>query len=220
MSNTTPPMPSLPPQPQPPLQKKSRTNAVIIGSAAAVIAAVVGTGVFVVNSRDDDKKSESTRTTESEASDEVFAEDEEPAEDEPEPEDDEPQVFGLNDTVTYSNDVAVSLSTFSRGTSSSTAAPESTPYLKFDVQVENGGTSTVDTTAFSVNCAYGEDGKEGELVIDSERGLNGGPLTRLLAGRSLTVTWACAVPKAERTVQIEVSPDFETETAIFTGDVK
>ncbi|QEV58649.1 hypothetical protein CP982_07875 [Streptomyces spectabilis] len=53
-------MSRFPPQPQPPLQKKSRTNAVIIGSAAAVIAAVVATGVFIVNSRDDDKKAERT----------------------------------------------------------------------------------------------------------------------------------------------------------------
>ncbi|QDQ10279.1 hypothetical protein [Streptomyces spectabilis] len=217
MSNSAPPMPSLPPQPQP--QRKSRTNAVVIGSAVAVIAAVVATGLFIVNSRDDEK-SAATRTADSATSDEVFAGDEEPAEDEREPEDGEPQVFGLYDTVTYNNEVAVSLSKFSRGTSSSTAAPENTPYLKFDVHVRNGGTSTVDTTAFSVNCAYGEDGKEGELVIDSERGLMGGPSTRLLAGRSLTVTWACAVPKAEKTVQIEVSPGFETETAIFTGDEK
>ncbi|GGV46317.1 hypothetical protein [Streptomyces spectabilis] len=129
-------------------------------------------------------------------------------------------MFGLDDTVTYRNEVAVSLSKFTRGRSSSTAAPENTPYLKFTVRVENGGTSTVDTTALSVNCAYGEDGKEGELVIDSERGLKGSPSTRLLAGRSLAVTWACAVPESEKTVQIEVSPDFETETAIFTGDVK
>lgn len=47
---TPPPMPDyLPPSPP---QRKPRTNLIIIGSAAAVIAAIVGTGVFVVNSRD------------------------------------------------------------------------------------------------------------------------------------------------------------------------
>ncbi|MFI8933506.1 hypothetical protein ACIG3E_38300 [Streptomyces sp. NPDC053474] len=219
MSNTTPPMPSLPPQHQP-TRGKRRTNAVVIGSAAAVIATVVATGVFIVNNRDDEK-AETSRTADSATSDDVFADDETPADDKAEREDDDDsQVFGLNDTVTYNNEVAVSLSKFSRGTSSATAAPENTPYLKFDVRVENSGTSTIDTTAFSVHCAYGEDSKEGELVIDSERGLDGGPSTRLLAGRALTVTWACAVPKPEKAVQIEVSPDFETETAIFTGEVK
>ncbi|MFD7204372.1 hypothetical protein [Streptomyces sp. NPDC059893] len=218
MSNATPPPPPAFP-PQPPPAKKSRTNAVIIGSAAAVIAAIVATGIVVANSRDDGKSSDTASAAESATSDDVVAADEEPAE-EPEPEDTGPEVFGLNDTVTYNNKVEVSLSTFSRRMSSSTAAPENTPYLKFEVRVKNGGTSTIDTTAFSVSCAYGEDGKEGELVIDTERGLNGGPTTRLLAGRSLTVTWGCVLPKSEKTVQIEVSPDFETETAIFTGDVK
>ncbi|MFC9493477.1 hypothetical protein [Streptomyces sp. NPDC056982] len=217
MSNTTPPPPPAFP-PQPPPAKKSRTNAAIIGSAAAVIAAIVATGIVVINSRDDAKSSDTASAANSATSDDVIAADE-PTE-EPEPEDTGPEVFGLNDIVTYNNKVEVSLSKFSRRMSSSTAAPENTPYLKFEVRVKNGGTSTIDTTSFSVSCAYGEDGKEGELVIDSERGVNGGPTTRLLAGRSLTVTWGCVLPKSERTVQIEVSPDFETETAIFTGDVK
>ncbi|MFJ4682040.1 hypothetical protein [Streptomyces sp. NPDC088789] len=40
--------------PPPPPPRKSRTNAVIIGSAAVLITAIVGTGLAVVNSRDDD----------------------------------------------------------------------------------------------------------------------------------------------------------------------
>jgi hypothetical protein len=44
-------MPGFPPPPPTPTKPR---NWVIIGSAAAVIAAVIGTGVFVVNSRDDD----------------------------------------------------------------------------------------------------------------------------------------------------------------------
>lgn len=48
-------MPPMPPYaPQPPV-KKPRTNLIIIGAAAAVIAAIVGTGIFVVHSRDDSK---------------------------------------------------------------------------------------------------------------------------------------------------------------------
>ncbi|MBW5420285.1 hypothetical protein GKQ77_01700 [Streptomyces sp. BG9H] len=218
MSNTMPPPP--PAFPPPPPAKKRNTNAVIIGSAAAVIAAVVATGIVVVNSRDDGRP-DTTSAQESATTDDVTTTDEdgEPAED-PAPEDTGSDTLGLTDTVAYDNDVEVSLAKFSRGTSSVTAAPENTPYLKFEVRVKNGSKSTVDTTALSVNCAYGEEGKEGDLVIDTERGLNGGPSTRLLAGRSLTVEWACAIPKSERSVQIEVSPDFETETAIFTGEVK
>ncbi|MET8858739.1 hypothetical protein [Streptomyces sp. NPDC004579] len=45
---TLPPMPSDPPPP--PAPKKSRANAVIIGSAAAVIATIIATGIVVVHS--------------------------------------------------------------------------------------------------------------------------------------------------------------------------
>ncbi|MEU8983551.1 hypothetical protein [Streptomyces sp. NPDC048309] len=50
--NTPPPMPDFPPSPRP-VVKKNHTNAIIVGSAAALIAAVVATGVVVVQSRDD-----------------------------------------------------------------------------------------------------------------------------------------------------------------------
>ena len=57
MSNPTPPMPGFPPPaPEPQQPKKSRTNLVIKASAAAVIAALVRTGVVVVQSRDDGSK--------------------------------------------------------------------------------------------------------------------------------------------------------------------
>ncbi|MFI1677083.1 hypothetical protein [Streptomyces sp. NPDC020607] len=225
MSNTMPPPPPMyPPQPPPP--RRGPSNAVVIGSAAAVIAAVVATGIVVVNSGDDDKKPEKTTGAAASApADDVVADEEEPV-DEPEPESD-PQsaageVSGLNDTVEYGNDVQLGLSKFTRGTSGSYGSPENTPYLKFGVEVKNNGKSTVDTSMFTVSCSYGKAGKSSESIFDSEQGLNGGPDTKLLAGRSITVTWACALPKAEKTIQIEVSPDMdmETEPAIFTGDVK
>ncbi|MFJ4788334.1 hypothetical protein [Streptomyces sp. NPDC088794] len=71
MSNdvTPPPMPDhLPPAPEPPGPKGSRTNLVIIGSAVAVIAAIIGTGIVVVQSGDGDSKS--TTTAESPVPDE------------------------------------------------------------------------------------------------------------------------------------------------------
>lgn len=77
---TTPPMPGFPPPS--PAPKKPR-NWVIITSAAAVIAAIIGTGLFVVNSRDDDSKPAATSASSSPAEDE----DVEPAPvEEPEPE--------------------------------------------------------------------------------------------------------------------------------------
>ncbi|GHA95448.1 hypothetical protein GCM10010330_57010 [Streptomyces tendae] len=65
MANTTPPMPDFPPPAPSATPKKPRTNAIIIGAAAAVIAAIVGTGIVVVQAQDDDSKP--TATAESSA---------------------------------------------------------------------------------------------------------------------------------------------------------
>ncbi|MER6955014.1 hypothetical protein [Streptomyces sp. NPDC000618] len=59
MSNTTPPPdfpPAGPPETPPSAPRKSRTNAIVIGAAAAVIAAVVGTGIVVVQSGNGDSE--------------------------------------------------------------------------------------------------------------------------------------------------------------------
>ncbi|MFE9645302.1 hypothetical protein ACFYO0_14535 [Streptomyces sp. NPDC006365] len=212
---TPPPMPGFPP-PQPP--KKSRSNAVIIGSAAAVIAAIVATGVFVAQSGDD---KDDTGSSASETADSApLNEDTVTAEEEPEPtpEDTGPDVFGLSDTVSYEHDVDVSLSKFTRGTSSEYASPENTPYVKFTVKVVNSSSSTVDTTGLTVSCSYGEEGQTSESIFDE--GLDGSPTTKLLAGRSISTPWACELPKGETVLQVEVSPDYESEAAIFTGSVK
>lgn len=210
--DTTPPMPGFPPPPPAP-PKKNRTNLIIIGSAVAVIAAVVTTGVVVVNSRNDN--SSSAKAAETTPADDTVTAAEEP---EPSPSDTGPQVFGLTDTASYDSNVEVSLSKFTRGVSSEYASPENTAYVKFVVKVKNGSNSTLDTTQFTVSCSYGADGHESDSIFDD--GLDGGPDTKLLAGRSINVPWGCSLPKGESTVQIEVRPDPDSETAIFTGTVK
>ncbi|MGW2444456.1 hypothetical protein [Streptomyces sp. NPDC001675] len=215
MSNSTPPpMPAFPPPPPEQAPKKSRTNAVIIACALAVIAAVIGTGIVVVNSRDDSSKEDTTAEA-TPSTDTVTAAEEEP---EPEPTDTGPQVFGLDDVVSYENHVDVSLSKFSRGVSSSYASPENTPYVKFVVKVKNDSGKPLDTTLFTVNCSYGQDGQSSESIFD--KGLDGGPDTKLLSGRSINVPWGCEFPKSATSLQVEVTPDADSEDAIFTGDVK
>ncbi len=54
MTDTPPPMPAFPPPPPGTEKpKRTRTHAIIIGSAVAVIAAVIGTGIFVVQAMND-----------------------------------------------------------------------------------------------------------------------------------------------------------------------
>lgn len=126
--------------------------------------------------------------------------------------------YKLTDTVQYENDIEVSLAKFARKVSSDVAAPANTSYAAFTVKIVNHSSKTVDVTGMSVNCQSGDEGQEGEGIFDE--GLNGSPTTRLLAGRTITIPWGCALPKKETHIQIEVSPDIESEAAIFVGSVK
>lgn len=125
--------------------------------------------------------------------------------------------YALTDTMGYENGVKVSLSGFMRKTSSEYASPENTPYLKFTAKVVNGSGTMLDMSSLMVSCLYGEDGKQGEQIFDD--GLET-PTTHLRPGRSINVTTGCQLPKDEHYVQIEIAPDFESETAIFAGEVK
>lgn len=82
MTDTSvPPMPSMPPMPQnepSPPAKRPRTNLVVIGSAVAVIAAVVTTGVVVAQSRTDEGRPAATATATANAHDEDAVTEEKP----------------------------------------------------------------------------------------------------------------------------------------------
>lgn len=128
--------------------------------------------------------------------------------------------LGLTGTAVYDNKNEVSLSAFSRGVSGAYASPENTPYVKFTLKLKNGTSKVVDVSELSVLCQYGDEAKDGEQIFDSEHGLDGPPQTHLRPGRSITATLACELPKSQTDVQIEVTPDFDTEAAIFAGKVK
>lgn len=213
MANTTPPMPNLPPRP--PAPKKSRTNAVIIGAAAAVIATIVTTGVLVANSRDDD--STASAETSVPADETITAAADEP---EPSPESTEPEVMGLTDGASYEDGVEVALTGYKRGVSSEWAAPESTPYVSFTVKIVNKSEKVADIATGYVMCYYGDESQEGEQIFDSDRDLGGIPLMQLRPGRTASATVACEMPKDEEYLQIELSPTMDSETAIFAGNVK
>lgn len=203
--------PPVPPQPP------RKTHTAVVAGAAAVVAAAIAVALTVTFTGDDEAKPAPTVTvTETAAAD--GADSAADTESDPAPEEEGGDAYGFADTVTYENDVEVSLSGFGRGMSSEYAAPENTPYAKFTIKIVNSSGTTVDASQMTVNCAYGEQGREGEAIYDD--GLDGLPDTRILAGRSLSVPWACELPKGEKFLQVEVAPDWESEAAIFTGDVK
>ncbi|MEV4336457.1 hypothetical protein [Streptomyces sp. NPDC049590] len=230
---TPPPMPGYgPPVPPPPVPpRKSRTA--LIAVAAAVVAAAVSALVTAGVSGDAEAKPAPTVTvTETAAAgaddtqaddDGAAAADDEENADGAESEDgagEEDGVYALDDTAVYEPATEVSLSGLKRAVTGEYAEPEHTPYLQFTVKVNNGGKKALDVTQLTVNCSYGKDGKSSDSVFDSDAGLDGGPETKLLPGRSLNVPWGCELPKGEKLIQIEVSPDFDSDAAIFTGTVK
>ncbi|MFI0966569.1 hypothetical protein ACH4S8_35080 [Streptomyces sp. NPDC021080] len=212
---TPPPIPPFAPQPPPQPPKKAHTA--VVACAAAVVAAILASAITVgVTGKSEAKPAPTVTVTETEAA--SSGDDTEDAAADPTDEETGSDSYSLNDTVSYENDVEVSLSGFGRGTSNDYAAPENTPYAKFIIKISNKSGRKIDASQMSVNCAYGDEGKEGEAIYDDD--FDGLPDTRILDGRSLSVPWACELPKNEKFLQVEVSPDYDSEAAIFTGTVK
>ncbi|WP_162468232.1 hypothetical protein [Streptomyces adustus] len=69
------------------------------------------------------------------------------------------------------------------------------PHAKFTIKINNNSGSKIDASQMSVSCAYGDEGKGGEAIYDD--GFDGLPGIRILDGRSLSVPWACELPKNE-----------------------
>jgi hypothetical protein len=127
------------------------------------------------------------------------------------------ETAALDEAVTYPNGIEVSLADFSRGVSSSVAAPSDTPYVKFTVKMTNNTNATVDASAMTLVCQHGDQGMEGEQIFD--RGLSGVPESHVRPGRSVSAVVACAMPKDETYLQVEVSPTWETDAAVFAGTI-
>ncbi|MEO3767234.1 hypothetical protein [Streptomyces sp. B8F3] len=124
--------------------------------------------------------------------------------------------YTLSGTAVYETGIEVVLSDFERATSSEYAAPASTPYVKFNLKITNGSEKRLDLNGLLVDCQYGDQGRSGEQIFDD--GLDT-PTTHLRPGRSIDVPTGCELPVSESYAQIEVTPDWESETAIFAGEV-
>jgi hypothetical protein len=128
---------------------------------------------------------------------------------------------GLTDKVTYENGVSVQLSGFTRGTSGEDAAPAQTDYVKFMVKMVNGSKKTIDAVALYVQCQYGATpAHDGEQIFDSGNGIDAPPSTHVTPGNSIRYTMACAMPKDESRLQVEATPSWVSDTALFVGTVK
>lgn len=132
-------------------------------------------------------------------------------------------IFDLNEKAEYKDGIEISLSKFSRGRSSDGASPENTPYIAFTVEIANGKKTKMDLAEVMIDCMTGvpkEPLVASEEIFDYEQGLKGTSDTTLLPGDQTVMRIACAMKGSESELQIDIAPDWESETATFHGKVK
>lgn len=95
-------------------------------------------------------------------------------------------------------------------------AKKGDPYILLSVRVKNGSKKTVQLVG-SGTVSYGPDGEEASTAYTSAtEGMDG----KLIPGKSKTGKYGYVVPAKYRSdVTFEFSPDFEHESAVFTGSL-
>lgn len=90
--------------------------------------------------------------------------------------------------------------------------------LVLTVKITNGTKTVIDPALLTAALTYGADGTEVEQVFDGD--LGGGFSAKIAPGKSASAEFGYSVPKAGYgSVTFDVSPDFERESALFSGPV-
>lgn len=125
-----------------------------------------------------------------------------------------PESYNFGDTVRYEDGLLMTVGKPVRFTPSEYAAAEKAPaYVKFKVTIRNTTGGTVELTVTSSLQSADRDEEE---VYDSEKGLEGGPSSKLLNGRSITFTIGYGAHKLNDLV-LQIAPTFDHDDAIFTS---
>jgi hypothetical protein len=92
------------------------------------------------------------------------------------------------------------------------------PYSVFTIRVKNGSPKTVELVG-SVTVSYGPDGEPAEqtYLLDEAEELTG----KLIKGKSRSAGFVFLIPpRFYDDVVLEVAPDFEHDSAVFSGSIK
>jgi len=92
------------------------------------------------------------------------------------------------------------------------------PYTVFTIRVKNGTSKTIDLVG-TVQVTYGPDGEEAEqtYLLDEAEDMSG----KLIKGKSRSAGFSFLVPtKFYDDVVLEFSPDFDHDSAVFSGSIK
>lgn len=87
------------------------------------------------------------------------------------------------------------------------------------VTLQNGSSSTFDTSLADVKLASGANGDQAETVFDSDQNLAGGFEGSVPPGKKKTARFGFAIPKANigSTLQVEIAPGWDYEGSHFEG---
>jgi hypothetical protein len=89
--------------------------------------------------------------------------------------------------------------------------------VSFEVTVINGSDRPLDAVTAIVRATH--DGRDAPLIFDSQRGMSGAPQGTVLPGKSITFPVAVSIGKDAADLQIDVTPGFIRDPAIFSGEV-
>jgi hypothetical protein len=89
--------------------------------------------------------------------------------------------------------------------------------VSFEVTIINGSDQPLDTVAAIVRATH--TGRDAPRIFDSEKGMNGAPQGTVLPGKSITFPVAVSIGKDVADLQIDVTPGFVGDPAIFSGQI-
>lgn len=124
------------------------------------------------------------------------------------------------DWVTYESGLAVKVTRAKVFTPSDTSfgSKPGERGVAITLSIKNATAAVFDAASASVKLSYGPDGVEAEEVFDSAKGYSGGFEGSISRGKTKTASVAFSVPtKYLKSLTIEVAPDWDSESAFFTG---
>jgi len=128
--------------------------------------------------------------------------------------------FGAGHNAQWTDKIEATVVSVSKFSPSSTAAgthPGQTG-VKVTVKITNNSTKRIDLTLASVKVKSGSGGTQADTIIDLENNLGLGFDGAVPPGNAATAAYGFSVPSGDLgKIDVEVSPDFDHDSAIFEG---
>jgi hypothetical protein len=131
--------------------------------------------------------------------------------------------FGAASSFQWNNGVTATILSAHRFQPSATAdgARSGETVVRIVVRISNGSTGPLDVGATVVNVKAGFDGVQADSVFDPVNGIDIGLEGVIAPGRAATAEYGFGVPPADLgRIDVEVSPDYDYDSAIFEGSVR